>query len=116
MSPPRRFVAGLLLVALSGCASGSPQPGEGYDLSAISLYEVEKPPRCPFEEVGMLSMETPRYRGQSGAGWVEERQRIREERERQVWATMEKTGADALLRSRAGHLLFIRFTDENCLE
>lgn len=101
-----------------GCASsGASGPyTENYDLDFVPRYTPEKPPRCPYEEVGMLDYGGRYGSPNEGADQVERRWRHRERREEDIRAVLNETGADAIFRSRAGHLVFLRFTDDDCLE
>jgi len=90
--------------------------GPDYDIGYVPRYTPEEPPRCPYEEVGML-----RYGGRlsqfsEGAERVEQRRRWREIQERNIRTGPSKYDADGVMTTRAGHLLFIRFADRDCLE
>ena len=94
--------------------------GPDYDLGYVPLYTRAKPPRCPFEEVGMLRYGGRLSRVNDGAERVEQQRRLREMRDRDILAGLNEYDADALMTGRAnrgaGPLLFIRFKDRDCLE
>jgi hypothetical protein len=94
--------------------------GPDYDLSYVPRYMRAKPPRCPYDEVGMLRYGGRLSQPSEGAERVEQGRRRREMRERDIRASLNKYDADALMTTRAsaraGPLLFIRFKDRDCLE
>lgn len=114
-------LVGVAATALA-CASAAEdlRYGPDYDLHYVPRYTRAQPPRCPYDEVGMLRYAGRLSRSSEGAERVEQQRRRWEMRERDIRAGLNKYDADALMTGRAnrgaGPLLFIRFKDRDCLE
>ena len=118
LRPVAPFV--LVGVAAAALACGSTPKdlryGPDYDLHYVPRYTRAQPPRCPYDEVGMLQFGGRLSQSSEGAERVEQRRRWRERRKRDILAGLNNYDADGLMTTRAGHLLFVRFTDRDCLE
>lgn len=103
---------------LAACASSGPEYYP-YDVEWIPRYTREKPPKCPYEEVGSLQMRLGNDRqsvDRTGGERLERRRALEEQRDEEIRTMMRETGADAMFTYPRRPLVFIRFTDPECLE
>ena len=114
----RMAVITAAVALLAACGSGGPEIYP-YDVEWIPRYTTKKPPRCPYEEVGSLDVRFGNDRravDRMGGERLERRWEAEKRRDEEIRATMAETGADAIFLYPRRPMVFIRFTDPECLE
>ena len=108
----------LATASLAACASSGPEIYP-YDVELIPRYTRQKPPKCPYEEVGSLDMRFGNERqavDRMGGERLERRRALWKQRDEQIRSIMAETGADGIFLYPRRPMVFIRVTDPECLE
>ena len=116
----RVMFAVLLALPLSCASSGSTTNSEGGYPWGMIAFSSEKPPKCPYEEVGRITYEGGEpYRVTD----IDEQVRIQQahdDRMRELLQAYDELEADAVVEPRrrggAREFSFIRFSDPDCRE
>ena len=118
----RCFLLALLLALSLSCASSGRSEADVYPWG-MSAFSPDKPPKCPYEEVGRITYDQGARGALGAAGGVEnlqKSQRADYERKEQLWNAYDEYEADAFIepRERGGvrEFSFIQFTDADCRE
>lgn len=115
----RAAILTVLIPSIAACASSGPEYEYPYDVEWIPRYTREKPPKCPYEEVGSLDMRLGNDRqsvDRTGGERLERRRALEKQRDEEIRSIMGETGADAIFLYPRRPLVFIQFTDPECLE
>lgn len=116
----RAAILAASVALLAACASSGSDVEYAYDVDWIPEYTRQKPPKCPYEEVGSLDIRGSVYGGsfdRMGGEKLERRRHSQERRDAEIRAAMRETGADAIFLHRYPRrpMVLIRFTDPECL-
>lgn len=114
----RAAILAASVALLAACASSGSDVEYAYDVDWIPEYTRQKPPQCHYEEVGSLDMRLAAQGGvdRTGGEVLEHRRYSREKRDEEIRTVMRETGADAIFLYPRRPMVFIRFTDPECLE